>query len=203
MIHKLAERPLVTRFGTWAEFLYYDGQRESMAITYGNFAGQSGVLCRIHSACSSAHIFNSVECDCREQMEIAQEAIQEAGLGLIIWLDQDGRGNGHLALMLAAKMAVEQDIPQSDAYRRLGYHSDPRTYGTASAILRDQGVASIILLSDSPGKAEAIVADGIAVVESRSVSVDLGAFPQLRKYYADKLARGYTVAGIKDECGEL
>ncbi len=88
MIIRLAEGTLQTRFGAFTQILYYDGQKEIIALVMGDIAHKENVLCRVHSHCISAHIFNSIECDCREQMEMAQRLIQEAGSGVIIWLDQ-------------------------------------------------------------------------------------------------------------------
>lgn len=201
-VARLAERRLVTRFGTWTEYLYYDGRQEAATLVYGDIAGGTDVLCRIHSACLSAHVFNSIECDCRDQMELAQSAIVEAGAGVVIWLDQDGRGNGHLALMLAARMAEERQIAQTTAYELLGYPSDPRSYGAAAGILNDLDVRSIVLLSDSPTKAKALVDFDVVVTATRSISLSLEAFPRLRRYYADKRARGYTLAPPPREAGE-
>ena len=99
MIKRLASRELNTKFGTFTEILYYDGQKESIAIVMGDVADGENVLCRVHSHCIGAHVFNSVECTCREEMEAAQIAIQAEGRGAIIWLDQEGKGNGHLALI--------------------------------------------------------------------------------------------------------
>jgi len=126
-------------------------------------------------------------------MALAQAMIQKHGRGVIIWLDQDGRGNGHLALMLVAKLSAEQGISQTDAYRKLGYGDDHRHYETANAILRDLGVTSVRLISSSPAKASALGADGIEVIDLLPVSVDLAEHPQLRAYYADKVARGYAL----------
>ena len=94
MIIRLAEGTLRTRFGTFTEILYYDGQKETIALVMGDVAHRENVLCRVHSQCISGHIFNSIQCDCREQMGMAQLLIQEAGSGVIIWLDQEGRNKG-------------------------------------------------------------------------------------------------------------
>ena len=96
---RLAERNLKTKFGEFKEILYYDGQRESIALVMGDVENGEDVLCRVHSRCISAHEFNSIECDCREQMEISQFLIEQNGSGVVIWLDQEGKGNGHLALI--------------------------------------------------------------------------------------------------------
>lgn len=198
MIVRLAERSLRTQFGDWAEVLYYDGDAECVALVYGTVSGQSRVPFRVHSDCISAHVFNSIECDCREQLAIAQIAIQEYGCGAILWLDQDGRGNGHMALMLAASLATAESIPQTEAYEKLGFSPDARHYGQAAAVIADLGILSIELLTDSPEKASALRDCGINVESTKSVSLDLVAHPQLRAYYADKVARGYSLPLTSD-----
>src|SRR5690349_9497190 len=107
MIVRLAETELKTRFGIFSEILYYDGQKEAIALVMGQLKEMENVLCRVHSHCVAAHIFNSIECDCREQMEMAQRLIKQSGSGIIIWLDQEGRGNGHLAKIKTAKLKTE------------------------------------------------------------------------------------------------
>lgn len=77
MTIRLAERNLRTRFGSFTEILYYDGQAESIALVMGDVAGRNDILCRVHSNCIGGHVFNSIECDCREQFEAAQATIQE------------------------------------------------------------------------------------------------------------------------------
>jgi len=193
VVARLAERPLATMYGVWQEILYYNGRSESIALVYGQVTGQEAVPCRVHSACISSHNFNSIECDCREQMAIAQAMIKEHGRGVIIWLDQDGRGNGHLALMLVANLSAELGIPQTEAYRRLGYGDDQRHYETAAAILGDLEIDSVRLISNNPAKVEALGAGGIDVIDMLPAAVDIAEYPQLRAYYADKVDRGHAV----------
>lgn len=197
MIKRLAERSLRTAFGVWREMLYYDGHDQPIVLVHGDVEGASDVPCRIHSDCISAHIFNSVECDCREQLISAQLFIKENGRGVIIWLDQDGRGNGHMALMLAASLAERESIPQTEAYVRLGYAADRRSYDSAAAVLHELGVGSVVLLSDSPEKASGLTDHNITVSRTHSVAVDLEENPGLRAYYADKVARGYTIGVLR------
>src|SRR5690349_8113159 len=116
MIKREAERRLSTRFGNWQEILYRRGQREIVVLLLGEVREGEGVPCRIHSSCLSAHVLNSIECDCREQMEMAQSYIATQKCGIIIVLEQEGMGNGHQALMLAAKMASDESISQDRAY---------------------------------------------------------------------------------------
>lgn len=153
MIRRLAERYLETKFGIFAEILYYDGQAESVALVMGEVSDAEGVLCRIHSHCIGAHVFNSIECDCREQMAAAQSMIEQEGRGVIIWLDQEGKGNGHLALMQSIPFKVAGD-PQAVAYEKAGFKADARDYHAAAGILGDLRVRSVKLLANGSGKVD-------------------------------------------------
>jgi 3,4-dihydroxy 2-butanone 4-phosphate synthase/GTP cyclohydrolase II len=162
MIIRLAEGSLDTRFGSFTQILYYDGQKETIAIVMGQVAGQEDVLCRVHSHCISAHVFNSIECDCREQMEMSQRLIQQAGRGVVIWLDQQGKNNGHLALLLSRKLK-DQGVSQSEAYTRLGYSADARSYIRAAEILRELQVKSIRLMTNNSAKIDDLRQDGLVI----------------------------------------
>jgi GTP cyclohydrolase II len=149
---RLSERSLRTRFGTFKEVLYYDGQQESIALVMGEVGNGEDVLCRVHSHCIGAHVFNSLECTCREEMEGAQAAIEREGRGVIIWLDQEGKGNGHLALM--ESIPYKKEHGQAEAYVKAGYTADARDYRAAADILKDLNINSVILLSNSSDKAD-------------------------------------------------
>ncbi|MBK8466412.1 MAG: GTP cyclohydrolase [Chloracidobacterium sp.] len=149
---RLATRELKTKFGTYTEFLYYDGQKESIALVMGNVESGEDILCRIHSHCIGAHVFNSVECTCREEMEGSQTLIEREGKGVIIWLDQEGKGNGHLALI--ESIPYKKEFGQAEGYVKAGYSSDARSYRPAAEILNHLKVRSIILLSNSSEKAD-------------------------------------------------
>ncbi|HEY2866550.1 MAG TPA: hypothetical protein VGJ02_05620 [Pyrinomonadaceae bacterium] len=168
MIIRLAERELKTKYGTFKEILYYDGQKESIAIAMGDIDGGEGVLCRVHSHCVGAHVFNSVECDCREQMAAAQAAIEQEGRGIVIWLDQEAKGNGHLALIQSTRFKRVGD-PQAAAYKKAGFRADARDYRAAAQILTDLGVRSIILLANDDRKADELRHDGVDVGGIRSL----------------------------------
>jgi GTP cyclohydrolase II len=153
MIFRLTERDLKTKFGTFREILYYDGQAESIAIVMGDVAEREDVLCRVHSHCIGAHVFNSVECECREEMERSQFLIEQNGTGVVIWLNQEGKGNGHLALM-ASTPYKKEGFPQAEAYKLAGFEADDRNYRPAAEILADLGVKSIVLLANNASKAD-------------------------------------------------
>ena|SRR5215813_7345356 len=170
MIKRLAERELRTKYGDFREILYYDGQRESIAVVMGDVSEKDSVLCRIHSHCIGAHIFNSIECDCREQMAAAQAMIQEARAGVIIWLDQEAKGNGHLALIESIQYK-KAGFSQAEAYIKAGYQADAREYRAAAEILSDLKVKSIVLLANGTDKAHDLRKESILVTDTRHLTV--------------------------------
>jgi len=153
MIIRLAERELKTKYGNFREILYYNGQSESIALVMGDVEIQENVFCRIHSSCISAHVFNSIECECRKEMATAQALIEREGKGVIVYLDQEGKGNGHLALM-ASIPHKKAGLSQSEAYKKVGFEADARTFRPAAEILSDLKVKSVVLLTNNPEKAQ-------------------------------------------------
>ncbi len=170
MLIRLAAENLRTRFGTFTQILYYDGQKELIALVMGEVAGQENVLCRVHSHCISAHLFNSVECDCREQMELAQQRIQAAGRGVVIWLDQEGKGNGHWALLQSRQLKAT-GLSQSEAYVQLGYVADARHFIRAAEVLRELQVQSITLMTNNPEKAAQLREDGLVIADIQPLTL--------------------------------
>lgn len=167
---RLAERELKTKFGTFTELLYYDGQTESIALVAGDVAGSEDVLCRIHSACVGGHVFNSIECECAEEMAAAQSAIQTAGRGVIVYLDQEGKGNGHLALIESIPFK-KAGHSQGEAYKLAGFEADSRSFRPAAEILADLGVRSVILISNNLDKAEDLRRLSITVSNTMEMTI--------------------------------
>ena len=180
MIIKIAEGVLETKYGRYKEFLYYDGQKETIALVMGDIKNQEAVLCRVHSSCIAAHVFNSIECDCREQMEMSQQLIQEAGRGIIIWLDQEGKANGHFAL-LKSKDFKKKGLTQAAAYEAVGFKDDARDFTRAAEILADQGVISITMLTNNPGKTGTLTQCGINVAGTKRIFIDPTEKPGMKK----------------------
>lgn len=168
MIVRIAEGTLKTKYGIYRQFLYYDGQKETIALVLGDVAEKENVLCRVHSQCIHGHVFNSIECDCREQMEISQRLIEEAGRGIVIFMDQEGKNNGHLALLLSRKLK-DEGVPQSEAYVQLGYEADARSYVRAAEILRELSVRSITLLTNNSDKISQLREDGLVITGTQSL----------------------------------
>ncbi len=163
MIERLAEIDLKTKFGEFHEILFNDGTQDSFALVMGDISNQENVLCRVHSSCIFGHHFNSIECDCREQMEISQELIQREGKGIVIWLEQEGKGNGHYAL-LKSTVFKEQGMSQPEAYEAAGFSKDARDFSVAAEILKALSVNSIRMLTNNPKKVKTLTDHGINVV---------------------------------------
>lgn len=159
---RLASRELDTRFGKFTEVLFRVGSEDIIALVRGDIAGGEAVLCRIHCACLGGHVFNSIECECAEEMAAAQAAIAHAEKGVIIYLDQEGKGNGHLALMLSTPFKAA-GMSQAEAYVAAGFKADARDYEAAADVLRELGVASVSLMSNDRKKADELTRFGIKV----------------------------------------
>lgn len=192
MFVKIAEGVLQTKFGEFHETLYYDGQKESISLVMGEIGEQEDVLCRVHSACISAHVFNSIECDCREQMEISQRLIQKAGKGMIIWLDHEGKANGHFALL----KSIEQKrlgLTQTESYEAIGFKRDARDFTRAAEIVADLGVKSIRMLTNNPKKVETLKQRGVKVTGIEELVIDPADNKELRKTLEGKVKDGHNL----------
>jgi len=169
MIERLAECDLNTHYGQFHEYLYYDGRKETIAMVLGELEGASEVLCRLHSSCLHGHAFNSLECSCREEMARSQELIQESGRGIIIWMDQEGKGNGHYALLKSIAYK-RKGLTQAEAYEAAGFDKDARDFKAAAEILNDLGVVSVQLLTSNPAKVEFLERYKINVTGIKKIS---------------------------------
>lgn len=170
MIIRLAEGQLRTKYGEWKEALYYDGQRETIAFYMGDVEGAEDVLCRLHSSCIFGHYFNSLECDCQEQMDVSMQLIQQAGKGIVILLDQEGKGNGHFALLNSVAYK-RKGLAQADAYKAVGFKSDNRDFSAAAKILQDLGVNSVRMLTGNKNKIKTLEDIGVKVKGIKAVSL--------------------------------
>jgi GTP cyclohydrolase II len=168
MIVKIAEGMLETKFGGYRELLYYDGKKETIALVMDEVENEEAVLCRVHSSCVAAHAFNSIECECREEMEISQKLIQQAGRGIIIWLEQEGKGNGHFAL-LKSKAHKKTGLSQAAAYEAVGFKADARDFTGAAEILHDLKVKSIVLLTNNPDKTGTLAQFGVRIAGTKTI----------------------------------
>ena len=139
------------------------GLGEHVAVVIGSPDTSNVVPVRLHSACLTGDLLGSLRCDCGEQLRRAVRRIAELGGGVLLYLDQEGRGIG-LANKLRAYALQDAGLDTLDADRSLGFLEDERTYDVAAALLRELGVSKVELLTNNPQKIDALRAHGINVV---------------------------------------
>ena len=140
------------------------GGPEHLALIIGDIDRSAPVLTRLHSACLTGDVLGSLKCDCGPQLRCAVAAIAAAGGGILLYLQQEGRGIG-LINKLRAYALQDQGFDTVDANLRLGFDADERDFGLAAAMLRQLGVASVRLLTNNPDKVAGLEASGIGVAE--------------------------------------
>ncbi|KAF8069623.1 ribBA [Scenedesmus sp. PABB004] len=164
----IAETLLPTRHGAFRLRGYkhsLDGGvtfTEPTAIIMGDVEGQEDVPVRVHDACFTSEVLGSLKCDCAEQLELALSYIQGAGRGMVIYLQQEGRGIG-LANKIAAYALQEQGLDTVDANRALGLPDDCREYTSVRNILRDLRIRSVRLMTNNPRKLDVLTQLGVAI----------------------------------------
>ena len=165
LVHRVAEARLPTPYGTFQIIGYKNDidDHEHIALVYGEVAGKRDVLVRVHSKCTTGDIFESTRCDCGWQLRSAMRRIAEEGAGVIVYLDQEGRGIGLLNKLKAYEL---QDLGHDtvEANERLGFPPDLRNYGIGAQIIVDQGLSSIRILTNNPRKLHGLDGYGLEIV---------------------------------------
>ena len=159
-----AQANLPTAFGTFQLHAFVDPKTgdEHALLTVGDLTSADAPLVRIHSECLTGDAFGSLKCDCGPQLQLAMRAVQEAGVGAVVYLRQEGRGIGLYAKVQAYHL---QDLGYDtlDANLALGLPADARTYELAAAMLQELGVRRVRLMTNNPLKRKGLADHGIEV----------------------------------------
>jgi GTP cyclohydrolase II len=169
---------------------------EAVALTMGDIRS-AAPLVRIHSQCLTGDVFHSLRCDCRLQLELALRRISEAGAGILLYEQQEGRGIGLMAKLRAYELQ-DQGLDTVEANLQLGFKADCREFELPAAILRQMGVGSVRLITNNPEKVAALETAGIRVVERVSAEVPTEArFEDYLRVKQEKM--GHIFDGARDQ----
>jgi len=166
LIERQVEVKLPTDYGDFNLYAYKQkttGQ-EHLALAKGKWRLDEPILVRVHSSCLTGDIFGSCRCDCGRQLHKAMELIDKEGKGVIVYMNQEGRGIGLLNKLKAYKLQ-EQGRDTVDANIELGFQADERDYGVGAQILRDLGVSKMRLMTNNPKKRAGLIGYGLEIVE--------------------------------------
>jgi 3,4-dihydroxy 2-butanone 4-phosphate synthase/GTP cyclohydrolase II len=166
LVHRVAEARLPTPFGEFRIIGYRNDvdQAEHVALVFGDVAGRRDVLVRMHSKCLTGDVFGSARCDCGWQLHAAMRTIAEQQGGVIVYLDQEGRGIGLLNKLKAYELQ-DAGADTVTANEQLGFKADLRNYGIGAQILLDLGLSSIRVLTNNPMKLVGLEGYGLEIVE--------------------------------------
>ena len=159
---------------------------EHMALIKGHWRDDEPVLVRVHSSCATGDILGSMRCDCGEQLHKAMQAIEREGRGVLVYMQQEGRGIGLMNKIRAYKLQ-EQGYDTVDANVHLGFKPDERDYGCGAQMLRHLGVHKMRLLTNNPVKRVGLEAYGLEIVEN--VPIEVTPNPYNRRYLETKQLR--------------
>ena len=193
LIKKEVSVKLPTEWGNFEMVAYtqIDTGEQHLALVKGSWLPEEPILVRVHSSCMTGDIFGSCRCDCGPQLHKAMEMIEKAGKGVIIYMNQEGRGIG-LINKLHAYNLQENGLDTVDANLELGFKMDQRDYGVGAQILRSLGIKKMRLMSNNPTKRAGLIGYGLEVVENVPVEIKSNDYNEL--YLKTKRDRmGHTI----------
>ena len=185
LVKRVSSAKLPTRYGDF-HLSAFENQADShthVALVCGDISDGKDVLVRVHSSCLTGDVLHSIRCDCGAQLDVAMRRIAAEGRGVLLYLNQEGRGIG-LANKIRAYELQDQGLDTVEANERLGFKADQRDYGMGVQILRELGVRSMRLLSNNPRKLVGIEGYGLSV--SEWLPLEIPAQDSTRRYLKTK-----------------
>lgn len=156
---------------------------EHVALVKGSWEKDEPILCRVHSSCATGDIFGSKRCECGEQLHRAMQMVQQEGKGIIVYMNQEGRGIGLMNKISAYKLQ-EEGMDTVEANVHLGFDPDQRDYGVGAEILREMGACKLRLMTNNPVKRVGLESYGIEIVEN--IPIEVAPNPYNERYMRTK-----------------
>jgi 3,4-dihydroxy 2-butanone 4-phosphate synthase/GTP cyclohydrolase II len=196
LVRRVASANLPTEYGQFRVHAYeslLNGETH-VALVRGDIGDGEGIMVRVHSKCLTGDVFHSARCDCGPQLEAAMQRIGAEGRGVLLYLNQEGRGIG-LANKIRAYELQDEGFDTVEANERLGFKADQRDYGIGVQILRELGVRSMRLLSNNPRKLVGIEGYGLSV--SEWLPLEIPAQDSTRRYLKTKKEKmGHKLSSV-------
>lgn len=172
LIEEIVRVDMPTKFGNFEliAFQQKNTGEKHLALKKGNWEKDESVLVRVHSSCFTGDILHSLRCDCGEQLQKAMQMVENEGKGLVLYMNQEGRGIGLLNKLKAYKLQ-EEGRDTVEANLALGFKNDQRDYGVGAQILRHLGISKIKLMSNNPIKRAGLLGYGLEIVENVPIEI--------------------------------
>lgn len=173
LIERAIEVDMPTEYGEFKLVTYRQTDTDDlhMALCKGEWKSGETILVRVHSSCATGDIFGSFRCDCGPQLHAAMRMIQETGKGVVLYMNQEGRGIG-LVNKLKAYQLQEEGLDTVEANLKLGFRMDERDYGVGAQILRDLNITHMRLISNNPNKRAGLAGYGLEIVDKVALEIE-------------------------------
>ncbi len=195
LIEELVRVNMPTKYGQFQLIAFRENLSgaEHLALVKGKWEKDEPVLTRVHSSCFTGDILGSLRCDCGEQLHKAMRMVEAAGVGVILYMNQEGRGIG-LINKLKAYQLQEEGMDTVEANIHLGFGMDERDYGVGAQILRSLGITKLKLMSNNPRKRAGLKGYGLEIVDT--VPIEVAPNPHNEKYLTTKRDKlGHSILG--------
>lgn len=185
LIEEVVKVDMPTKYGHFKLIAFNEKgtNNEHLALIKGTWKADEPVLVRVHSSCFTGDILGSFRCDCGEQLHEAMKMVEEAGQGVILYMNQEGRGIGLLNKLKAYKLQ-EEGMDTVEANLHLGFPMDKRDYGVGAQILRSLGITKLKLISNNPRKRAGLLGYGLEIVDT--IPVEIHPNPHNERYLQTK-----------------
>ena len=199
LIEKIVTVDMPTKFGDFQLIAFQEkhSSNEHLALIKGKWNKDEPLLVRVHSSCFTGDILGSLRCDCGEQLQAAMKMVEKEGKGVILYMNQEGRGIGLLNKLKAYKLQ-EEGMDTVEANLHLGFQMDQRDYGVGAQILRHLNIHKLRLISNNPKKRVGLIGYGLEVVEN--IPLEISSNPHNEKYMQTKRDKlGHEILGNNEQ----